>query len=142
MMEKTPHNNQHSNSSSNVSNNVSSNTSDASRDGKGDTQFNSQHDESMNSSQKNKTLLKLEELSRIHVNAEDSKDLENDFMSSLKCIEQLNDVDTNGVQDWFYEFTTPLYADEVKQNMPSTNEVLSNTPQKEENKIVVPKFIG
>lgn len=107
-----------------------------------DAQGNAQHDENTSNAQKNKTLLKLEELSRVHASIDEFEDLENDFIASLKCIEQLNDVDTNGVQDWFYEFTTPLYADEIKQNMPSTKEILSNTPQKEDDKIVVPKFIG
>lgn len=87
-------------------------------------------------------IAKLENLSKICTTQVEKEKLAKDFDASLKCINELLEVNTDGVNDWFYNFQMPIYEDKIKENMPDVEDILSNTPSKQNNMIRVPKFVG
>ena len=86
---------------------------------------------------------KLAALSALQVTADEAVALQKDLDQILGYIDQLSDVDVEGVEPTYqvHSLHTVVRADEIKEYGVSTDELLKNAPQKTDNLIVVPKVI-
>jgi aspartyl/glutamyl-tRNA(Asn/Gln) amidotransferase C subunit len=85
-------------------------------------------------------ILKLERLCAMKFNDDEIKKLEVDMDESMKCINELIAINTDGVQDWFDEYELKTHSD-VVENTLSPEELLKNTSKVYKNMIVVPNVI-
>ena len=89
-----------------------------------------------------KTIKHIAKLSRISVNDEKAKKLAGDLNSIFDFIEKLNELKTDQIKPLTSIAETPLKLrnDEIKsQNM--REEIIKNSPEKNEDYFVVPKVI-
>ncbi len=89
-----------------------------------------------------KTVKHISKLSRISLDNEKAKKLEDDLNSIFSFIEKLNELDTKNVEPLasIAETTLKLRKDEIK----STNirdQILKNSPEKNKDFFVVPKVV-
>ncbi len=89
-----------------------------------------------------KTIKHIAKLSRISVNDEKAKKLAGDLNSIFDFIEKLNELKTDQIKPLtsIAETSLKLRNDEIKsQNM--REEIIKNSPEKNEDYFVVPKVI-
>ena len=89
-----------------------------------------------------KTVKHISKLSRISVDDEKAKKLENDLNSIFKFIEKLNELDTTNIEPLtsIAKTTLKLRKDEIKsKNM--RDEILKNSPSENKDFFVVPKVV-
>ena len=89
-----------------------------------------------------KTIKHISKLSRISVDDEKAKKLEGDLNSIFAYIEKLNDLKTEDLEPLtsIAETTLKFRSDEVKtKNI--RNQILKNSPKKNEDFFVVPKVV-
>lgn len=86
---------------------------------------------------------KLAALSALQVTADEAVALQKDLDQILGYIDQLSDVDVEGVEPTYQVHTlhTVVRVDDIKDYGVSTEELLKNAPQQTDNLIVVPKVI-
>jgi len=89
-----------------------------------------------------KTIKHISKLSRISLGDEKAKKLAGDLNSIFKFIEKLNELNTNKVEPLtsVAETTLKFRADEVKSKN-IRNQILKNSPDKNEDFFVVPKVV-
>ena len=89
-----------------------------------------------------KTIKHISKLSRISVDDKKAKKLEGDLKSIFEFIEKLNELDTDKVEPLtsIAETTLKFRTDEVKSK-DIRNQILKNSPEKNEDFFVVPKVI-
>ena len=89
-----------------------------------------------------KTIKHISKLSRILVDDKKAKKLEGDLNSIFEFIEKLNELDTDKVEPLtsIAETTLKFRTDEVKSK-DIRNQILKNSPEKNEDFFVVPKVI-
>jgi len=89
-----------------------------------------------------KTIKHISKLSRISVDEEKAQKLAGDLNSIFEFIEKLNELKTDNVEPLtsVAEITLKLRADEVKsENI--REQILKNSPEKNEDFFVVPKVV-
>tara|TARA_B100000767_G_scaffold125514_1_gene119657 strand:- start:545 stop:832 length:288 start_codon:yes stop_codon:yes gene_type:complete len=89
-----------------------------------------------------KTIKHISKLSRISVDEQKAEKLVGDLNSIFDFIEKLNELDTNKVEPLtsIAETSLKFRTDEVKSK-DIRNEILKNSPEKNEDFFVVPKVI-
>ena len=89
-----------------------------------------------------KTIKHISKLSRISVDDKKAKKLELDLNSIFEFIEKLNELDTDKVEPLtsIAETTLKFRTDEVKSK-DIRNQILKNSPEKNEDFFVVPKVV-
>ena len=89
-----------------------------------------------------KTIKHISKLSRISVDDKKAKKLEGDLNSIFAFIEKLNELDTDKVEPLtsIAETTLKFRTDEVKSK-DIRNQILKNSPEKNEDFFVVPKVV-
>jgi|TARA_B100000809_G_C14760082_1_gene395487 aspartyl-tRNA(Asn)/glutamyl-tRNA(Gln) amidotransferase subunit C len=89
-----------------------------------------------------KTIKHISKLSRILVDDKKAKKLEGDLNSIFEFIEKLNELDTDKVEPLtsIAETTLKFRTDEVKSK-DIRNQILKNSPEKNEDFFVVPKVV-
>ena len=89
-----------------------------------------------------KTVDRIAELSRLEFNEEEKVEITNDMNKMLDFMDQLQEVDTEGVEPLVYmlDEQTPLRKDEVIQDI-TQEQALKNAPLKDSDFIKVPKVI-
>ena len=89
-----------------------------------------------------KTIKHISKLSRISVDDKKAKKLESDLNSIFEFIEKLNELDTDKVEPLtsIAETTLKFRTDEVKSK-DIRNQILKNSPEKNEDFFVVPKVV-
>jgi len=89
-----------------------------------------------------KTIKHISKLSRISVDDEKAKKLEGDLNSIFEFIEKLNELKTKDIEPLtsIAETTLKFRSDEVKSKN-IKNQILKNSPEKNEDFFVVPKVV-
>lgn len=89
-----------------------------------------------------KTVDRIATLARLEFNEEEKVAITADLNRMLEFVDQLNEVDTEGIEPLVYvlDERTPLREDEVKQEI-TQKEGLQNAPLKDSDFIKVPKVI-
>ena len=89
-----------------------------------------------------KTIKHISKLSRISVDDKKAKKLEGDLNSIFEFIEKLNQLKTENIEPLtsIAETTLKLRSDEVKSNN-IREEILKNSPEKNQDFFVVPKVV-
>jgi len=89
-----------------------------------------------------KTLERLEKLSRIELNAEEKQIALNDLQDLITYIETINEIDTDSVKSLSDsdELINVMRNDEVKTSA-DRDVILSNAPRQAEGCFVVPKTV-
>jgi aspartyl-tRNA(Asn)/glutamyl-tRNA(Gln) amidotransferase subunit C len=89
-----------------------------------------------------KMIVKLAELSKLEFNDAEKVEIKKDLEKIITFMEQLNAIDTEGVEPLIYvnEDVNVVREDVVKQPI-SKEEALSNAPLKDSDYIKVPKFV-
>ena len=89
-----------------------------------------------------KTIKHISKLSRISVDDKKAKKLEGDLNSIFEFIEKLNELDTDKVEPLtsIAETSLKFRSDEVKSK-DIRNQILKNSPEKNEDFFVVPKVV-
>ena len=89
-----------------------------------------------------KTIKHISKLSRISLDDKKAKKLEGDLNSIFEFIEKLNELDTDKVEPLtsIAETTLKFRTDEVKSK-DIRNQILKNSPEKNEDFFVVPKVV-
>ena len=89
-----------------------------------------------------KTIKHISKLSRISVDDKKAKKLEGDLNSIFEFIEKLNELDTDKVEPLtsIAETSLKFRTDEVKSK-DIRNQILKNSPEKNEDFFVVPKVV-
>lgn len=89
-----------------------------------------------------KTIEKMAHLARIALSEDEKTKMAGDFEKILDWMEQLNEVDTEGVEPLIHMHTeTNVYRKDVADNKLTRAEGLLNAPQKNEAYFMVPKVI-
>ena len=88
------------------------------------------------------TLQKIAHLARLEVKPEEEADLLNSLNGVLTWMEQLNEIDTTGVEPLTHvSMETNVLRDDVVGNHLSRERALSNAPQHDEQFFEVPKVL-
>ena len=88
------------------------------------------------------TVKKISKLSRIVSNDEFETSMIKDLNSILKFIEQLNELNIKNIEPLSSVFEQKLFQrEDVVKKINNKNEILKNSPHKNENYFVVPKVI-
>jgi len=89
-----------------------------------------------------KTIKHISKLSRISVDDDKAKKLEEDLNSIFEFIEKLNELKTDNVEPLtsVAETTLKLRSDEVKSK-DIRDQILKNSPERNEDFFVVPKVV-
>ena len=89
-----------------------------------------------------KTIKHISKLSRISVDEQEAEKLAGDLNSIFKFIEKLNELNTDNVEPLtsVAETTLKFRSDEVKSKN-IRNQILKNSPEKNEDFFVVPKVV-
>ena len=88
-------------------------------------------------------VIKIAVLSKLEFNDDEIESFRNDLSGILNHMEELNELDTAGVSPLFnvIDLHDVVREDKVKESL-SLEDVLKNSPDKDENFIIVPKIIG
>ena len=85
---------------------------------------------------------KISKLSRIASNDEFETSMIKDLNTILKFVDQLNEVDTKGIEPLSSVVEQKLFQrEDVVKKINEKEEILKNSPNKNENYFVVPKVI-
>lgn len=89
-----------------------------------------------------KTVERIAELSRLEFNEAEKQEMVKDMNKMLDFVNQLNEVDTTGVEPLIYmlEEETPIREDVVKSRI-TQKDALQNAPDKDSDFIKVPKVL-
>jgi aspartyl-tRNA(Asn)/glutamyl-tRNA(Gln) amidotransferase subunit C len=88
------------------------------------------------------TVKRIARLARIKVTPEEAKSLEGELTGILKWVEQLNEVDTTGVEPMTRVVAMDLkQRDDVVTDGNKAKDITKNAPMSEEDFFVVPKVI-
>lgn len=89
-----------------------------------------------------KTVDRIATLAKLSFDDKEKEEITHDMNKMLAFIDQLNEVDTEGVAPLIYLLNeeTPIRKDEVIQTI-SQQEALKNAPEKDTDFIKVPKVI-
>ena len=88
------------------------------------------------------SLKKIAHLARLEVKPEEEASLLSSMDSVLSWMEQLNEIDTEGVEPLTHIMDeTNIWRDDVSSNTLSRSEALANAPSKNDTYIMVPKVI-
>lgn len=88
------------------------------------------------------TLEKIAHLARLEVRPEEEADLLNSLNGVLTWMEQLNEIDTTGVEPLTHiSLETNVLRDDVVGNHLSREKALANAPQHDEQFFEVPKVL-
>ena len=89
-----------------------------------------------------KTVKHISKLSRISINEEKAKKLEKDLNSIFEFIEKLNELDTTKIEPLtsIADTVLQLRKDEIKSSN-IKDQILKNSPEKNEEFFVVPKVV-
>ncbi|MVM32267.1 Asp-tRNA(Asn)/Glu-tRNA(Gln) amidotransferase subunit GatC [Spirosoma sp. HMF4905] len=88
------------------------------------------------------TLEKIAHLARLEVRPEEEADLLNSLNGVLTWMEQLNEIDTTGVEPLTHiSLETNVLREDVVGNHLSREKALSNAPQHDEQFFEVPKVL-
>lgn len=87
-------------------------------------------------------IIKVSELARLEFNEEELEKFTEQLGNILEYIEQLNELNTDNVEPTSHvlDMSTPLREDKVVEWL-STEEVLKNAPESEDDFFVVPQVI-
>lgn len=87
-------------------------------------------------------IIKVSELARLEFNEEELEKFTEQLGNILEYIEQLNELNTDNVEPTSHvlDSSTPLREDKVVEWL-STEEVLKNAPESEDDFFVVPQVI-
>lgn len=88
-------------------------------------------------------ILRLAQLSNVRLSDEEVTSLQHDIPTILSYVEQLNELDTTGVEP-AYQVTglhNVLRDDEVKTSSVSREQLLALTQESKDNQIKVPKVL-
>ena len=86
---------------------------------------------------------KISKLSRIASNDEFETSMIKDLNTILKFVDQLNEVDTKDIEPLSSVVEQKLFQrEDIVKKMNEKEEILKNSPNKNENYFVVPKVIG
>lgn len=87
-------------------------------------------------------IIKVSELARLEFNEEELEKFTEQLGKILEYIEQLNELNTDNVEPTSHvlDISTPLREDKVVEWL-STEEVLKNAPESEDDFFVVPQVI-
>ena len=89
-----------------------------------------------------KAVKKISKLSRIASNDEFETSMIKDLNTILKFVDQLNEVDTKDIEPLSSVVEQKLFQrEDVVKKMNEKEEILKNSPHKNENYFVVPKVI-
>jgi aspartyl-tRNA(Asn)/glutamyl-tRNA(Gln) amidotransferase subunit C len=89
-----------------------------------------------------KAVKKISKLSRIASNDEFETSMIKDLNTILKFVDQLNEVDTKDIEPLSSVVEQELFQrEDVVKKMNEKEEILKNSPHKNENYFVVPKVI-
>jgi len=89
-----------------------------------------------------KAVKKISKLSRIASNDEFETSMIKDLNTILKFVDQLNEVDTKDIEPLSSVVEQKLFQrEDVVKKMNEKEEILKNSPNKNENYFVVPKVI-
>lgn len=90
-----------------------------------------------------KTVEKIAKLAKLEFKDEENQGIIQDMNKMLEFIDQLNEIDTEGVEPLIYmlEEKTRLRGDDVVQQI-SQKEGLKNAPDKDSDYIKVPKVLN
>ena len=88
-------------------------------------------------------VIKIAVLSKLEFSDDEIESFRNDLSGILNHMEELNELDTAGVSPLFnvLDLHDVVREDKVKESL-SLEDVLKNSPDKDENFIIVPKIIG
>ncbi|MEO0040789.1 MAG: hypothetical protein RL329_237 [Bacteroidota bacterium] len=90
----------------------------------------------------NALILKLEQLARLELSEQERKAVQGSLNDILKMVEQLNTLDTTGVEPLIYlSETENHWREDVVQFQVAKKAALSNAPLANENYFKVPKVI-
>lgn len=88
------------------------------------------------------SLKKIAHLARLEIKPEEEVSLLNSMDSVLSWMEQLNEVDTEGVEPLTHIMDeSNIWRDDISSNALSRTEALNNAPAKNDTYIMVPKVI-
>ena len=87
-------------------------------------------------------IIKVSELARLEFKEEELEKFTEQLGNILEYVEQLNELDTDNVEPTSHvlDISTPLREDKVVEWL-STEEVLKNAPEREDDFFVVPQVI-
>ena len=89
-----------------------------------------------------KAVKKISKLSRIASNDEFETSMIKDLNTILKFVDQLNEVDTKDIEPLSSVVEQKLFQrEDIVKKMNEKEEILKNSPNKNENYFVVPKVI-
>ncbi len=87
------------------------------------------------------TVIKVSHLARLKLTKHEKETLSKQLMDILSFVQQLSQVDTEGVEPFsMYSQGTPMRED-LPQRVLSQEEALLNAPQKEKGFFVVPRIV-
>lgn len=80
---------------------------------------------------------------RFEVNEEETKDIENDFVTLEKMLKFFDSINTDGVEEMVYPFeeATDYFREDEVSNVISQTDALSNVAKTRQGHIVVPKVV-
>lgn len=88
------------------------------------------------------SLKKIAHLARLQIKPEEETTLLNSMDSVLSWMEQLNEIDTEGVEPLTHILDEAnIWRQDISNNTLSREEALSNAPSKNDTYIMVPKVI-
>ena len=89
-----------------------------------------------------KTVDRIATLAKLEFQEEEKQEIMKDMNRMLGFVDQLNNIDTEGVEPLIYvlEEKTAMRKDEIKQRI-SQEEALKNAPEKDTDFIKVPKVL-
>ena len=88
-------------------------------------------------------LAKLEKLSYLNIADEKREKVVSQLSKILEYVENLNELDTNGLESYFSTLTggTPLREDQPVNSREISQSILENAPQAEDDFFIVPAII-
>lgn len=88
-------------------------------------------------------VMKIAILSKLKFNDDEIENFRNDLSEILNYMNELNELDTSGVNPLFnvLDLEDVTREDKIAESL-KKEEILKNAPDKDENFIIVPKIIG
>lgn len=90
-----------------------------------------------------KTMEELEILAKLTLTEEEKKSSMEEMQSMLDYVDQLNRLDTEGVDPLFHIFPVQnVFREDVEEKGCTREELLFNAPEEKDGQFLVPKTIG
>lgn len=91
----------------------------------------------------NELVDKLADLAKLNFDGEAKEDMKNNFQRILNFVEQLNEVDTEGVEPLIHiSDSINDFREDIAENTISHEDALANAPQKDSDYFKVPKVLS